>query len=384
MNIGEDVKNIIKAVHACGDTAISKFTLKFDRIKINPKEFKVSEREIKESLKKIDSRLYSALKRAKQNIESFQKNILPKQTVISGNGVKIKNVFLPVESAGIYVPGGRFPYPSTVLMTSIPALVAGVKKVVMVTPPKNLTAPVLAAAHLCGITEIYRIGGVQAIAALACGTRTIPKVDIIVGPGNKYVAEAKRQLFGEVGIDMIAGPSEILIMADTSANPEFVVSDLMAQCEHDSDAGAVLLSFSRKLSEYCIKNTLSVRKQIKILDVKSIDEAIHIANRFAPEHLEIMMKNAHNIVLKIKNAGAVFLGNYTPVAIGDYYAGPSHVLPTGGSAKFSSGLSVYSFLKKVSIIEYTKASLRKISSDVINIANTEGLVKHAESLKRRI
>ncbi|MDO8734480.1 MAG: histidinol dehydrogenase [Elusimicrobiota bacterium] len=377
------VKNIIDRVRKEGDDAISYFTKKYDGIELLPSDFKISEKEIDNAVKNVDKDFLSAVKQAKKNIEIFQKKILPKSTVIKKNGIMLKHIFNPIEKVGIYVPGGRFSYPSTILMTAIPAKIAGVKKIVAVSPSKNLTKEVIATAKICDVDEIYRVGGVQSIAALAYGTKAIPKVDKIVGPGNVFVTEAKRQVFGEVGIDMLAGPSEVLIIADDTANPDFIISDLTAQCEHDKNARATLVSVSGKLSKI-VKNKISKYKiQIKIIRVKNIGQAIKIANEVAPEHIEIMTKNAGNVSRKIRNAGAVFLGNYSPVAVGDYFAGPSHVLPTSGTSRFSSGLSVYDFLKSSSVIRYEKSALKKSAKKIMKLAQTEGLFEHTKSIKIR-
>ena len=373
------VKSIIDKVRKDGDEAVSYFTKKYDGIELSPNHFKISEKEIVSAIKNVGKDFLIAVKEAKKNIEDFQRKILPKQAVIKKNGLILKHIFNPIENIGIYVPGGKFSYPSTILMTAIPAKIAGVKKIVIVSPPKNLTDEVLAVADICGVDEIYCVGGVQAIAALAYGTKTIPKVDKIVGPGNAFVTEAKRQVFGDVGIDMLAGPSEVLIIADDTSNVDFVVADLLAQCEHDQNANAYLVSLSKQLSSK-IKNN----NQIKIINVGSMEEAIKIANEIAPEHLEIVVKNPEKIVKKIKNAGAIFLGNYSPVAVGDYFAGPSHVLPTNKTARFSSGLSVYDFLKSSSVIRYEKSVLSKSAKKIITIAQTEGMSKHTESIKIRI
>ncbi|HAX62123.1 MAG TPA: histidinol dehydrogenase [Elusimicrobia bacterium] len=377
------VKKIIEKVKKEDDSAVSYFTKKYDGVKLSPSDFMISEKEIDTALENADNNFLNAVKQAKKNIEIFQKKILPKSTVIKKNGIILKLIFNPIEKVGIYIPGGRFSYPSTIWMTAIPAKIAGVKKIVMVSPPKNLTKEVIATAKICGVDEIYRVGGVQGIAALACGTKTIPKVDKIVGPGNVFVTEAKRQVFGDVGIDMLAGPSEVLIIADDTANPDFIISDLTAQCEHDKNAKATLVSVSKKLSEF-VKNKISEYKtQIKIIRVKNIEQAIKIANEIAPEHIEIMTKNSDNISRKIRNVGAIFLGNYSPVAVGDYFAGPSHVLPTNGTARFSSGLSVYDFLKSSSVISYEKSALKKSAKEIMKLAETEGLFEHANSVKIR-
>lgn len=378
------VKNIIDRVRKEGDVAVSYFTKKYDGINLLSKNFKVENDEIISSVKNTDKDFLIAVKQAKKNIENFQRKILPRNTVIKKNGIILKHIFTPIEKVGIYVPGGKFSYPSTILMTAIPAKIAGVKKIVMVSPPKNLTNEVIATAKICGVDEIYRIGGVQAISALAYGTKTIPKVDKIVGPGNKFVTEAKRQVFGDVGIDMLAGPSEVLIIADSSSRPDFVVADLSAQCEHDKNAKAYLVSLSTKLSNSVFAQTRKhISKQLKIISVKNLEQAVKIANKIAPEHLEIITKKSEKTAEKIKNAGAIFIGNYSPVAVGDYFTGPSHVLPTNRTAKFSSGLSVYDFLKSLSVIQCEKSYLKKSANSITKLAKTEGFVKHAKSVKIR-
>lgn len=378
------VKNIIDRVKKNGDSAVVYFTKKYDKVNLTSKQFKVSGERLATAYKNVDKNFLSAVKQAKKNIELFQKKICPKPSVLKSNGIILKYVFKSIEKVGVYIPGGKFAYPSTVMMTVVPAKVAGVRRIIMVSPPKNLTNEVLAAAVICGVDEVYGIGGAQAVAALAYGTKTIPKVDKIVGPGNVFVTEAKRQVFGDVGIDMLAGPSEVLIIADDTANIDFVVADLSAQCEHDKNAKAFLVSLSPKLSTAVKNKTKSIAKQIKIINVRSVDHAIKIADEIASEHIEIIVKNSVNIADKIKNTGAVFIGNYSPVAIGDYFAGPSHVLPTSATAKFSSGLSVYDFLKAVPIIQYDKFSLLKSSKAIMKLAEVEGMEKHAVSIRTRI
>jgi len=382
--MNDTVKKIIDAVRKNGDPSVSFFTKKYDGVALKPKNFRVNDREIKEAYKQVNRDLLNALKQAKKNVELFQKKISPGTSAVKKRGITIRHIFTPLESVGIYVPGGSYSYPSTIIMTAVPAQVAGVKRIVMVSPPNNLTPAVLAAAGLCGVTEIYRVGGVQAIASLAYGTKTIPRVDKIVGPGNIYVSEAKRQVFGDVGIDMIAGPSEVLIIADGTANPEFVLSDLLAQCEHDKMAKAILVSLSGKLSKYCSNRTSHLGGQVEIMNIENAGQAADIANKIAPEHLQIITKDAGNVLKKIRNAGAVFMGNYTPVAVGDYFSGPSHVLPTGSTARHSSGLSVYSFLKSMAVIQYDISALKKNAPTIVKIAEAEGLLKHAESIKVRM
>ncbi|MBQ3038225.1 MAG: histidinol dehydrogenase, partial [Clostridia bacterium] len=315
-------------------------------------------------------------------------------------GVVLGQKYTPIEKAGIYVPGGTASYPSTVLMNAIPAKIAGVSKLVMVTPPDSdgkIKDEILAAAKLCGVDMIFKCGGAQAIAALAYGTETIPSVDKIVGPGNIFVAVAKRMVFGKVSIDMIAGPSEILIIADGSANPVFVAADLLSQAEHDKMASAVLVTDSKTLAQAVsdeleiqipvLKRSEIARTSIdgngKIIVVESIDKAVEISNMIAPEHLEVCVDNPFDLLDKIKNAGSIFLGKYTPEPLGDYFAGPNHTLPTSGSAKFSSPLSVDDFVKKSSYIYYTQNELTKVADKIADFANREGLQAHAQSVLTR-
>lgn len=378
------VKTIINRVRNEGDSAVSYFTKKYDGMNLQPGNFKVSKKEISTASKCTGRGFLDAVRQAKKNIEFFQKRIFPKSAIVRKNGIVLSHVFKPIGKVGIYIPGGKFSYPSTVLMTAVPAKTAGVKKIIMCSPPKNLTDEVLSTAKICGVDEIYRIGGVQAIAALAYGTKTIPKVDKIIGPGNIFVTEAKKQVFGDVGIDMLAGPSEVLIIADESANQDFVVADLSAQCEHAQDAKAILISMSKKLSNIVRNRTKTLKRQVKIISVKNIEQTVKIADIIAPEHLEIMTQNPQKIAEKIKNAGAIFIGNYSPVAVGDYFAGPSHVLPTCQTARFSSGLSVYDFLTSSSVIQYNKTSLTKSARKILKLAETEGMKKHADSIKIRM
>lgn len=308
---------------------------------------------------------------------------------------------MPIENVGIYVPGGTAAYPSTVLMNAIPAKLAGCKNIVMVSPPTaggRIAPAILAAAHVAGVDRIFQIGGAQAVAALAYGTQSVPRVDKIVGPGNIYVAEAKRQVFGQVAIDMIAGPSEILIVADAKNDPKIVAADLLSQAEHDKNASAVLVTESFLMAQAVAKQIerqipklpraeiarASIDNNGKIIIAKNIDEAIEVANRIAPEHLELMVDNCFDRLEQVKNAGSVFLGRYTPEALGDYFAGPNHTLPTGGTARFSSALSVDDFIKKTQYLYYTRAALAGVAADVYDFAQEEGLGGHAKSAVIRI
>lgn len=386
--VRKKVEKIIETVRAEGDSAVSRWTEKFDGVKMSPGKFAVNTDDIFNSGRHIDRGLKKAILSSKKNIELFHreelKRIKKTWTVKTGD-CKLGQVIRPVENAGIYVSGGRYNYPSVVLMTAIPALVAGVKDIVMVTPPGNLTAPVLFAAKCAGIKRIFRVGGAQAIAALAIGTETIPKVDFIAGPGNEYVTEAKRQLFGEAGIDLLAGPSELAVITDGNANPEAVAYDLLAQAEHSPEAKVWLFSSSKRFTGLVKRALYSKTKNKKQFNFTSagINALIRRVNDVAPEHLEIMLKNPHSIIPRIKNAGAIFVGDYSPVALGDYYAGPSHVLPTNATARFSSGLCAQTFMKCTSIIEYTRGALKKAAGPVMKLAESEKLYNHAKSLECR-
>lgn len=399
----EAVKKIIAAVKQKGDSALFEFADKFDRINLNSRNIKISVKEIKSAYNKVSKKNVLALKKAAsriKNFHSFQKERSWK--IKEKTGTVLGQIIKPIQAVGLYVPGGKAAYPSSVLMNAIPAKIAGVKKLILCTPtprtPRGAINPyVLIAADIAGIDEIYRIGGAQAVAAMAYGTKSIPKVDKIVGPGNIYVATAKRLVFGTVGIDMIAGPSEIFIIADDSGNPEFIAADLLSQAEHDEQAIPILATTSRQLankviSELKSKVKRSVRSQIikislsrncKIFLVKNLKDAARISNSFAPEHLELAVKNPNRLLKLIDSAGAVFLGHFTPEAIGDYAAGPNHVLPTGGTARFFSPLGVYDFYKRTSLISCNKASLKTLAEPVINIAEIEGFYAHAEAVRIR-
>lgn len=387
MNITKSVGKIIDDVRLKGDAAVVFYTKKFDAVELKPQNLRVTPAEIKSAVKNVDGKTLSALKSASMNIRKYcetEFGFIKRKWEYKRAGLTVGEFVSPVESAAVYVPGGRYSYPSSVLMTAIPARVAGVKKIIMLTPPNNLTPAVMAAAALASIDEIYRVGGVQGIAAAAFGTRRIPKVDIIVGPGNKYVTEAKRQLFGTVGIDMLAGPSEVVVISDGSTPADFVANDLLAQCEHDPSSRAFLFSDSKKLIDKVKKQIPPLFKKQIVIKKVSIGEAVRMSNEIAPEHLELLVKSPEKILKKISNAAAVFMGVNTPTALGDYFAGPSHVLPTSGSARFSSGLSVGTFLKKISVISAKKSSLKNCASHIVNLAGAEGLYYHAESVKIRV
>ncbi len=397
--INTTVKKILKDVKNDGDEALRRYTKKFDGF--NPGTLLVSSQEIEEAWKSISKSLKDALKNAKNRIEEFHLKEIPQSFSIKGiYGEIVQRKWLPVQKAGLYIPGGRASYPSTVLMNVIPAQVAGVNEIIMVSPANkegNLNKTVLAAAHICGIKKIFKIGGAQAIAAMAFGTQSISKVDVITGPGNIFVTTAKKLIFGSTGIDSLAGPSEILIIADSNANSKFLANDLLAQAEHDPYASAILLTTSSILAKEVVAQIYKQlenhpRKEICMRSIKewgligvceNIEKCIEFSNQFAPEHLEIMTNNPKNILDKIENAGAIFLGQWTPEAVGDYIAGPNHTLPTSGNAKFSGALGVETFMKNSSIIEFNEQSLEKNKEDIINLAMSEGLHSHANSVEIR-
>ena len=393
------VTDILNNVKQNGDDAVREYTLKFDGHM--PSKFEISREEIDSSPDKCDRDFILALYKAADNIRDFhvrqkqQSWLEPKQ-----NGVILGQRIRGLERVGVYVPGGTAAYPSSVLMNVIPAKIAGVKEIVMVTPPqKDGTAnpDILAAAKIAGVDRVFLMGGAQAVAALAYGTQSVPKVDKIVGPGNIFVATAKKLLYGTVDIDMIAGPSEILIVADKSANPKFLAADLMSQAEHDKMASAILLTTSEETANETAKElsrqmqTLERRDIIEqslndfgaIIVCKDISEAVDFANELAPEHLELAVENPMEYIGRVDNAGSVFLGHYSPEPLGDYFAGPNHVLPTSGTARFFSPLSVDSFIKKSSFIYYTEPALSEAKDDIIKLAETEGLTAHANSIKVR-
>ena len=393
------VTDILNNVKQNGDDAVREYTLKFDGHM--PSKFEISREEIDSSPDKCDRDFILALYKAADNIRDFharqkqQSWLEPKQ-----NGVILGQRIRGLKRVGVYVPGGTAAYPSSVLMNVIPAKIAGVKEIVMVTPPqKDGTAnpDILAAAKIAGVDRVFLIGGAQAVAALAYGTQSVPKVDKIVGPGNIFVATAKKLLYGTVDIDMIAGPSEILIVADKSANPKFLAADLMSQAEHDKMASAILLTTSEETANETAKElsrqmqTLERRDIIEqslndfgaIIVCKDISEAVDFANELAPEHLELAVENPMEYIGRVDNAGSVFLGHYSPEPLGDYFAGPNHVLPTSGTARFFSPLSVDSFIKKSSFIYYTEPALSEAKDDIIKLAETEGLTAHANSIKVR-
>ena len=395
------VSEILNNVRNKGDKAVFEYTEKFDGYKYDENTIRVTEKEINEAYDNYDKELIAIMEKAFNNIKEYhekQKQNSWISTKEDGTllGVKVS----AIEKAGVYVPGGKAAYPSSTLMCVIPALVAGVERIVMVTPANKegkVADCTLVAAKICGVNEIYKVGGAQAIAALAYGTETIPKVDKIVGPGNIFVALAKKAVFGHVSIDSVAGPSEILVIADDTANPRYVAADLLSQAEHDQLASAILLTTSKELADKVsaevdiflkeLSRTEIIEKSLEnygyIILCDSIDDAIDAANEIASEHLEILTKNPYETMTKIKNAGAIFLGEYSSEPLGDYFAGPNHVLPTNGTAKFFSPLSVDAFIKKTSIISYSKDALKEIHTDIERFALSEGLSAHANSIKVR-
>jgi histidinol dehydrogenase len=397
----EKVSFIIEEVRAKKDQAVFSYTKQFDKADIHKGNIKVSKEEIEAAYEETDEQFLAVIRRALVNIRSYHEKQRQNSWFDSQpNGTILGQKVTPLESVGVYVPGGKAVYPSSVLMNIVPAKAAGVEKIVMVTPCNSngkVHSGTLVAAHEAGITEIYKVGGAQAIAALAFGTESIPKVDKIVGPGNIYVALAKKAVYGYVSIDSIAGPSEILVLADESANPSFVAADLLSQAEHDELASAILVTTSENLAKEVEKevvrftNILSrkeiIRKSLEnygyIILTETLEDSIDIANEIASEHLEIITKDPFFVMTKIKNAGAIFLGEYSSEPLGDYYAGPNHVLPTNGTAKFFSPLSVDDFIKKSSIIYYSKEALKKAGSDIIDFATAEQLTAHANSIKVR-
>ncbi len=399
----EEVENTVKAilaeVKANGDKALKFYTEKFDGVV--PESFAVTDEEIANAINEIDKNYIKVLKTSAANIAEFHKNQLKTGFKIERENYIIGQKVTPVKCAGIYVPGGTAAYPSTVLMNAIPAKIAGVEQIIMVSPPQKdgkIKKEVLAAAKIAGVDKVFKIGGAQAIAALAYGTESVPKADVIAGPGNIYVAMAKKLIYGTVGIDMVAGPSEILIIADNSATPEHVAADMLSQAEHDKMASAILLTDSESLAEQTSKALerrvkelprreiaeKSLQDNCKIIICESIDKALNLSNEYAPEHLELALDKPFDYLDKVKNAGSVFLGHNTPEAVGDYYAGSNHTLPTGGTAAFSSPLGVDDFVKTTQYVYYTESKLQDAANDIITFANSEGLTAHAESVAVRM
>lgn len=394
-DVGDTVAEIIENVKTNGDKALFEYCEKFDKAKLSSLE--VTAEEIDEAFSLVEPRFIEILKTAAENIREFHKAQVRNSFIINNqDGIVTGQKITPIEKVGLYVPGGTAAYPSTVLMDSIPAKIAGCSEICITTPPSadgKVNPVILAAAKIAGVDRIFKIGGAQAVAALAYGTETVPKVDKIVGPGNAFVAEAKRQVFGLVSIDMIAGPSEILVIADSKSDPSFVAADLLSQAEHDKMASAVLVTDSEELAE---KVSEEIEKQLKLLPreeiartsidsngkiivADNIEDVIDVSNEIAPEHLELCVDNPFDYLDKIKNAGSIFMGRYCPEALGDYFAGPNHTLPTSGTARFSSPLSVDDFVKKSQYTYYTKEALSKVYDSVAFFAEKEGLSAHARS-----
>jgi histidinol dehydrogenase len=395
------VREVLQAVKRQGDRAILHYTAEFDQVTLKLEDLKVDGSELDAAYQQVSKELLDAIQLACRQIEAFHRQRVPKSWVHFGpDEVVLGKRYTPVDRAGLYIPGGQAAYPSTVLMNAVPARVAGVPRIVMVTPPgaKGINPAVLVAAQEAGVEEIYRIGGAQAIAALAFGTETIPKVDVITGPGNIYVTLAKKLVYGTVGIDSLAGPSEVLVIADKAANPAYVAADLLAQAEHDQMAAAILLTDDSVLARKVVEEVerqlvdhprrLLTEKAIAhyglVVVVESIADAAELSNEFAPEHLELEVADPWALIEKIRHAGAIFMGSSTPEAVGDYLAGPNHTLPTSGSARYASALSVDTFLKHSSLIQYSPTALQKVAGAIDLLATTEGLHSHAESVRLRM
>lgn len=396
------VREVLQAVKRQGDRSLLHYTAEFDGQSLKPEDLRVSGSELDAAYQQVSKELLDAIILAKQNIEAFHRQRVPKSWVQFGDDeVVLGKRYTPVDRAGLYVPGGRAAYPSTVLMNAIPALVAGVPRIVICTPPgpeKMVNPAVLVAAQEAGIQEIYRVGGAQAIAALAYGTETIPKVDVITGPGNIYVTLAKKQVFGTVGIDSLAGPSEVLIIADSQGNPVHIATDLLAQAEHDPLAAAILITTDAQIARKVVaqvedqlidhpRRTLTEKAIAHygvVIVVDSLQIAAELSNEFAPEHLELEVSDPWDLLESIRHAGAIFLGNSTPEAVGDYLAGPNHTLPTSGSARYASALGVETFMKHSSLIQYSPKALQKVAGAIDVLTKAEGLPSHGDSVRKRI
>ncbi len=401
-HVSSIVKSIIDEIRAEGDDALSRHIAKFDRwMPEGSGSLRIEPEAMKKAYDALEPTLKNALHLAYDRIRAYHEKQLPKSWFdTEANGTILGQKVTPVDRAGLYIPGGKAAYPSSLLMNVIPAQVAGVERIVVTTPtPDNEPNELLlAACHLCGVTEVFKVGGASAIAAMAYGTATIPKVDVITGPGNIFVATAKKMVFGEVNIDMIAGPSEIGVLADDTANPNHIAIDLLSQAEHDEMASSILITPSRQLADACaaeIENWLnklpreaiarrSIEERAAIIVTETMEEAVRLMNEIAPEHLEVATDNPFSLLPSIKHAGAIFLGHYTPEAIGDYVAGPNHTLPTGGTAKFYSPLGVENFMKKSSIIAFSRAAINEIGEACALIAHTEGLGAHEASVRCRL
>src|SRR5438552_732027 len=396
------VRTILKSVERGGDTAVSHYTKKFDKVRIKPGEFRISPEQVREAYYKIRKEDGDALRYAAHRIMAFHERERPRaRTWMYQDGtITLGQAILPLDSVGLYVPGGKAVYPSSVLMSAIPAKVAGVKRVVMCTPATKgeLSPYLLVAADIAGVDEVYRIGGVQAIGAMTYGTKSIPRVDKIIGPGNIYVATAKRLMYGLVDIDMIAGPSELLVLADAHANPSHVAADLLCEAEHDENASVWLVTTSAPLAKEAVRR---VQEQLKFLGrkkvaarsiqrnamafvVPTVDDGIALANEIAPEHLSLSVENPFEYIEKVRHAGALFIGRHTAPAVADYVAGPNHILPTGGTARFHSALSLDAYVRKSNIVSYTKDDLFKAKDHILRLAQMEGFDAHAQSVEVRL
>ncbi len=385
------VEEIVDSVRKRGDSALKEYTLLFDGVSLEG--LRVTEKEFNRGLSSADRSVVEEIERSHENLLKIHKKQLQDDWWFEDSGRRLGQITRPVETVGCYVPGGRAFYPSTVLMAAVPARVAGVKKIICATPPRedgSINEYTLAACKIAGIADVYKMGGAQAISAMAYGTETVPRVDMIVGPGNVYVTAAKKAVYGDVGVDMLAGPSEILIIADSSADPELVVADILAQAEHDPDASCVLVTTDEALSMAVVgglkkadSETLKAVGKTAVLIAETLGEAVGFSNEYAPEHLEIMVQDEEAVLEEIVNAGSIFLGPYSPVAAGDYASGPNHILPTGGCARFQSGLNVWHFLKNISVQRLSKKGLNGIKDTVSTLAEAEGLKFHSESVKKR-
>ena len=397
----QTVNEIIADVRARKDQALFEYTSRFDKCELTKETIKVTEEEIEEAYAAISPEFIEVMKKSAHNIRSFHEKQLHSSWIIpKDDGTILGQKILPIAISGVYVPGGKAAYPSSVLMNVLPAKVAGVSRIIMTTPPgadRKVNPGTLVAAHIAGVDEIYKAGGAQAIAAMAFGTESIPRVDKITGPGNIFVALAKKACFGYVSIDSIAGPSEILVLADETANPRYVAADLLSQAEHDEMASAILITTSMELAKKVSEQVAAFTEKLErkeiiqksldhygyILVAENMDQAIETANEIASEHLEILTRDPYEVMTKIKNAGAIFLGEYSSEPLGDYYAGPNHILPTNGTARFFSPLNVDDFMKKTSIISYSRQALEKVHKDIELFAQKEGLTAHANSIKVR-
>ena len=395
------VAAIVEDVRRRGDAALVEYAGRFDGVSLRPEELRVEERTLRESAARCDARVLEAVRASVENVRAFhERERVESWEFETARGVRLGQRVTPVEAAGLYVPGGTASYPSSVVMNVVPAQVAGVSRVAVVTPPRTLNeTPAVAATLLeLGVTEVFQVGGAHAVAALAYGTETIPRVDVITGPGNKYVAAAKRLVYGAVGIDSVAGPSEVVVLADETARADFIAADLLAQAEHGEDASAILVTTDLKLAQLVSAQvalqaeTLPRRSVVErsLTDfgaafvVGTLEEACEVVNELAPEHLEIMTRDPDAWAARVRHAGAIFYGEHTPEAVGDYFAGPNHVLPTGGASRFSSALGVHNFLRRTSVIRYTREALQQTAPLIAALAEAEGLEAHARSALIRI